>query len=112
LDDITPSATTCRYTDFLLATAWSSEVGVTIAAMTPCMRLYAWLGQQLAAGSPAANVYQDWVQTYASAEFEQLASSLERLLDHHTPANPITANAYRYAMQCEHDFFATAWQGA
>lgn len=110
LDEITPSATTRRYIDFLLATAWSSETGVTIAAMTPCIRLYAWLGQQLATASSSTSAYQDWIQTYASAEFEALAAGLEKLLDRYTLDHAIATDAYRYAMQCEHDFFATAWQ--
>ena len=49
LDSVTPNAAARGYTDFLARTAWNAEVGETIAAMTPCMRLYAWLGQQLSA---------------------------------------------------------------
>src|SRR5262245_24602866 len=45
---VAPSAATRRYTDFLLATAWSAEVGLTAVAMSPCMRLYAYLGAELA----------------------------------------------------------------
>ena len=48
LDSVEPGATTRRYTDFLLATAWGKDVGLTAAAMSPCMRLYAFLGEQLA----------------------------------------------------------------
>ena len=45
LNEVKPSAATRRYTDFLLATAWGHDAGVTAAALTPCMRLYAHLGQ-------------------------------------------------------------------
>ncbi|MEO1149286.1 MAG: TenA family protein, partial [Cyanobacteria bacterium J06638_22] len=48
LQDVQPSAATRRYTDFLLATAWSQAVGITAVAMSPCMRLYAYIGQSLA----------------------------------------------------------------
>lgn len=109
LSQTTPDATTRRYTDFLLATAWSAEAGVTIAAMTPCMRLYAFLGQQLSHTRPAPRAYGDWVQTYGAADFEQLAQRLERLLDRYSPDMERVADAYRYAMQCEHDFFQAAW---
>ena len=40
---------TAAYTNFLLAVAALEPVGHIAAAMTPCMRLYAYLGQQLAA---------------------------------------------------------------
>ena len=36
---------------------------VIYAAMAPCMRLYAWLGQSLDADS--AGPYAEWVRTYA-----------------------------------------------
>jgi thiaminase (transcriptional activator TenA) len=44
LKTVNPEAATRRYTDFLLATAWSQEVGQTAAAMLPCMKLYAFFG--------------------------------------------------------------------
>ena len=40
---------TAAYTNFLLAVSALEPVGHIAAAMTPCMRLYAYLGQQLAA---------------------------------------------------------------
>ncbi len=112
LEHVTPGAAARRYTDFLLATAWGQETGVTVAAMTPCMRLYAWIGQQLAGRQREPHAYSDWVQTYGSADFEQLAARLERLLDRYAPDNPAVADAYRYAMHCEHDFFQAAWDAA
>ena len=58
--DLTPEPlpSTRAYTDFLLSTAGLEPVGHIAAAMTPCMRLYAWLGQQLIAQS-----YSDFWQT-------------------------------------------------
>ena len=38
---VQPAAATLAYTEFLLATAATGEIGVICAAMTPCMRLYA-----------------------------------------------------------------------
>ena len=40
LINVAPGAATRRYTDFLMATAWSCDTGITVAAMSPCMRLY------------------------------------------------------------------------
>ena len=43
-----PAEATLTYTEFLLAMAATCTVGLVCAAMTPCMRLYAHLGQSLA----------------------------------------------------------------
>ena len=86
---VEPASATLAYTEFLLATAATGGVGMVFAAMTPCMRLYAWLGAALDAG--AAGPYAQWVQTYADPSFEALASRLERLLDEHACARGLPA---------------------
>ncbi|MEM1281896.1 MAG: TenA family protein, partial [Cyanobacteria bacterium P01_H01_bin.152] len=73
---VQPGAATRRYTDFLLATAWSQAVGVTAIAMSPCMRLYAYIGQSLAQQGIPDHLYSDWVRTYSSDDFEPLAAQL------------------------------------
>lgn len=112
LQNVQPGSATRRYTDFLLATAWSQEVGVTIAAMLPCMKLYAFLGQKLAANGIPDHDYADWIRTYSSDEFEPLADQLAALADRYTVDSPLVRSTYRYAMQCEFDFFQTAWEVA
>ncbi|MEM7771201.1 MAG: TenA family protein [Cyanobacteria bacterium P01_E01_bin.6] len=109
LKTVTPGATTRRYTDFLLATAWSSGVGVTTCAMLPCMRLYAFLGTMLATENQPAHDYTDWIQTYSSGEFDDLAQQLAHLANTYTSEGEAEQTAYRYAMQCELDFFQAAW---
>jgi thiaminase/transcriptional activator TenA len=106
---VQPAPATLAYTDFLLATASLGGVGLTCAAMTPCMRLYAHLGQSLAAR--AEGQYTEWVDTYADAAFEQLAATLEGLLDSTGADTPELQRAYRRAMQLEVGFFDSAWQG-
>jgi thiaminase/transcriptional activator TenA len=110
LNTIVPARATRRYTDFLLATAWSSPVGLTAAAMSPCMRLYAFLGQELAKQGILEHSYAGWIRTYSSDEFESLASQLEGLVDRYGEAMPLTSSTYHYAMQCEYDFFQAAWE--
>ena len=54
------------------------------AALAPCMRLYAFLGQALAAAGAvdgAGPTYSRWVKEYSSAEMEGLAAKLEGILD-------------------------------
>jgi thiaminase/transcriptional activator TenA len=105
LAGVQPVEATRAYVDFLLATARRGDLGETIAAMTPCMRLYAFLGTSLAAGK-VAPLYADWVKTYADPGFEALAAELEALLDRHaTDTDAVRAN-YRRAMELELGFFA------
>ena len=106
---VAPAPATSAYTDFLLATATTGGLGETCAAMTPCMRLYAALGQALA-GSPAGP-YAEWVTTYADPGFEALAATLEELLDRYAADTPAVAQAYRRAMALELAFFEAAWRG-
>lgn len=105
LSRVTPVAATKFYVEFLLNTARRGRLGETIAAMTPCMRLYAWLGQSLAK-TQVAPTYADWVKTYSDPGFEALAVRLETLLDRHATDTPAIRANYRRAMELEHSFFA------
>jgi thiaminase (transcriptional activator TenA) len=109
LHSVEPASATRRYTDFLLATAWGGEVGLTAAAMSPCMRLYAFLGEQLAGNGIPHHQYADWIRTYSSADFQPLTKQLESLVDNYATTNPVVYSTYRYAMFCERDFFQAAW---
>ncbi|MGC1395715.1 MAG: TenA family protein, partial [Coleofasciculaceae cyanobacterium] len=99
-----------RYTDFLMATAWSGDLGLITVAMTPCMRLYAFLAQKLAENGIPEHQYTDWIRTYSQPEFEDLAQQLEVLTDKYTAMTASVKSAYRYAMLCERDFFQAAWE--
>lgn len=105
LGRVSPLAETTAYTDFL-ADAAGGEPALICAAMTPCMRLYAFLGQELARRPrPADDSYGEWIATYSSDAFESLAAELERLLDRYgTPTEAVRAT-YRRAMELEVGFF-------
>ena len=47
LQRVVPNPACRAYTDFLLRIAWHTSLGETVAAMTPCMRLYAYIGREL-----------------------------------------------------------------
>jgi thiaminase/transcriptional activator TenA len=110
LTRVEPLPATLAYTDFLLSTAFLGGITLTAAAMTPCMRLYAHLGRSLSADR--AGDYAEWVTTYADPGFEELAATLERLLDRHAGDTPAVRTAYRRAMWLEVGFFDAAWRGA
>lgn len=106
---VEPASATRRYTDFLLATAWSKDVGLTAAAMSPCMRLYAFLGEKLACNGIPNHQYADWIRTYSGADFQPLTQQIENLVDNYAATNSVVYSTYRYAMFCERDFFQAAW---
>lgn len=87
-----------KYTDFLLATASGKVEGVkapgklatpfertkiaayTLGAMTPCMRLYAFLGKEFQAlldNNGESHPYQKWIDNYSSESF-QVRNIIER----------------------------------
>lgn len=49
--------------------------------MSPCMRLYLFLGRELAKDGIPDHQYADWICTYGSDEFEPLARQLEEVID-------------------------------
>jgi thiaminase len=75
-----PNTATVAYCDFLRAAATGSNptlklAGASakiIAAMTPCMRLYAFLGQEIKKNINEVpdHPYQQWINTYSAADFE------------------------------------------
>ena len=100
LKDVIPNRACESYTDFLLHTAWHTSPSETLAAMTPCMRLYAYLGSELAPDSSDNHPYQLWIATYSSEKFIGLASQVEGLLNRLATDTPAVRTCYRYAMQC------------
>lgn len=69
----------CMMSDALMLL---QDVPHILAAMTPCSRLYGYLGQRLAQAYPnAKHAYQDWINTYASASYRALPASKEMLLN-------------------------------
>ena len=105
-----PLAATSAYCDFLLSTASLEPSGHTVAAMTPCMRLYAFLGQQLSSTLDPKSPYREWVETYSAPEVDALASRLEQLLDRYGGDPERLAWLYRRAMELELAFFQAAWE--
>ncbi len=104
LAGVTPISATQAYVGFLLTNARRGHLGDTIAAMTPCMRLYAWLGHTLAA-QEVDPLYAEWVKTYSDPGFEALAVRLEELLDRHAGDTEAVRANYRRAMELEYGFF-------
>jgi thiaminase/transcriptional activator TenA len=107
LSTVQPVPATLAYTNFLLTIAARGDIGVTCAALTPCMRLYAHLGQSLS--PPTSDTYAPWIATYADPEFETLAATIERLVDVYADDTTEVGTVYERAMQLELSFFDAAW---
>lgn len=106
LSDVTSDSATLDYTNFLLGTAFLRGTAETCAAMTPCMRLYAFIGQSLAANTGyVENQYMEWIRTYSSPDFDALVARLESLLDRYATDTDAVHVAYRRAMTLEVAFF-------
>ncbi len=110
LRNVKPQPVTRRYTDFLLSTAWAYDSGLTMAAMGPCMRLYVYLGKELARNGIAEHGYSDWIRTYSDPALDELVAQLEALINRYTKPDALAHSTYRYAMLCERDFFQAAWE--
>lgn len=74
------------------------------------MRLYAFLGQQLAQAGIPTHLYSNWIKTYSSPLFEELAQEIEALSDRYGELTEEIKSAYSYALLCERDFFTAAWE--
>ncbi|KAF8394222.1 hypothetical protein HHK36_020429 [Tetracentron sinense] len=128
------NSTTIKYTDFLVATASGKIEGekgpVTIAtpfektkvaaytlgAMTPCMRLYAFLGKEIQSllvldPDDSNHLYKKWVDNYSSESFEASALQTEDLLDKLSVSLTgeeleVIEKLYHQSMKLEIDFFS------
>jgi thiaminase/transcriptional activator TenA len=128
---------TDAYCDFLLRTASLGDFAELVAALLPCMWSYAEIGSHLAAaglpeiergprptrhsvssdvpsGTPGR--YAEWVEMYASDEFEQLAAWCRDLTDAAAaevagPARRRMHAAFRASSEHELAFWDSAWRG-
>jgi thiaminase/transcriptional activator TenA len=73
---------TRAYTDFLLRTAATGDFAELAAALLPCMWGFSEIGLRLAERErPADRRYAAWIDSYAAAEFAELAAWCRELVD-------------------------------
>ena len=97
---------TQNYTDFLDEVSKKQSAFEILFAMTPCMSLYSWIGKSLS-NKVLNNPYKEWIITYSDESFNNLAKSLENLIDASKETyNTNKANfLYKRAMELELEFF-------
>jgi thiaminase (transcriptional activator TenA) len=82
LEAATATPETAAYCDFLLRTAALGDFADLAAAVLPCMWAFAWIGQELARQPPPADERcREWIDSYASPEFAELAGWCRALVD-------------------------------
>ncbi|GAQ81471.1 hypothetical protein KFL_000810120 [Klebsormidium nitens] len=81
-----------------------------VAALLPCMQLYAFLGRELSRGNDLeGHPYKDWITSHASAEFQAASAKMETILDsvcQQDDSLEALLPVYREAMLLELNFFA------
>ncbi|KAJ4881311.1 putative aminopyrimidine aminohydrolase [Raphanus sativus] len=129
--EVSVNSATLRYTEFLLATASGKVEGLkapgmldtpfektkvaayTLGAVTPCMKLYAFLGKEFGAlldSSEMNHPYKKWIENYSSEAFQASAKQTEDLLEKLSVCMTgeeldIIENLYQQAMKLEVEFF-------
>lgn len=122
---------TVKYTDFLLATASGKIEGLkgpgklatpfertkiaayTLGAMTPCMRLYAFIGKELQAllkSGESTHPYKKWIENYSCEGFQASAQQTEDVLESLSVSLTgeeldVIEKLYHQAMKLEIEFF-------
>ena len=105
IDNVKPLPACRAYTDFLLRIAYQKGIDEIVAAIAPCMVLYAFIGKNLAENYDSKSRYIDWIKAYSNEDMQNLAKQMEELLDTAAKDTKEVRDAYAYAMECELDFF-------
>ena len=108
LNEYSINQATKEYIDFLLEISNKGKMIEIIAAMTPCMRLYAWIGQTITKSCiNGNNKYSQWIDIYSDNEFEILAITLEDLININYEDHLLDSirSLYSKAMKLELKFF-------
>ncbi len=109
--------TTRAYTDFLVRTAADGDMADLLAALLPCAWGYAWLGARLAEKErPADQRYADWIEQYASAEFQDAAEWLRTETDRVAGSasgakRTRLVELFVLSSRYEHRFWEMCWTG-
>src|SRR3989338_7862496 len=105
IENVKPLPACRAYTDFLLRIAYQKGVDEIVAAVAPCMVLYAFIGKKLAEEHNKESKYIDWIKTYSGEDMQNLAKQMEELLNMVAKDTKEERDAYAYAMECELEFF-------
>lgn len=110
------SPVTSAYTDLLVRTAYEGGLSDILAVLLPCACGYAEIGRRLKSeGLPEDRHYRDWIDTYASTEFQELADWLIGRMDVEAADAPAQRREdwhrlYEASARYEYLFFDMSWK--
>lgn len=81
IETFKPAPTAYAYTSHLYRAALSGSLAQTVSAMLPCYWLYADIGKQNEHATPGVEIYQNWINMYASDWFQESTQEQIDLLD-------------------------------
>ena len=76
-----PAPTNLAYTSYLIATAHSRPFAEVLAAVVPCYWIYAEVGKALATKGSPNPLYQRWIDSYGSDEYDANVRSILDMMD-------------------------------
>jgi thiaminase/transcriptional activator TenA len=117
LEQQTMWPTTRAYTDFLLRVSADGDMLDLLAALLPCAWGYVYVARRMAEGpAPADDRYAEWIEQYASDEFndaaEWLKQEFDRLAEGATPAKmKRLEDLFVLSSRYEWQFWEMCWAG-
>ncbi len=109
--------TTRAYTDFLVRTAADGDMASLVAALLPCAWGYAFIARDMATRSrPDDERYAEWIDQYASQEFQDAAEwikqEMDRLSEGKTPTErKRLVDLFVLSSRYEWQFWEMCWTG-
>ena len=115
VENIEMSPVCDHYVNFLLATTTNNSYEVGVATILPCFWIYAEVGKHIYHQSVGKNPYLDWIDSYASEEFEESVNHVIKTTDHAAADASKTTikmmhHVFRRATQLEWMFWDSAYQ--
>lgn len=81
VSDAAPGPVTTAYTSYLTAVCSVGTYAEAVAAVLPCYRIYRDVGRELLTLSSPDPLYKQWIETYASPEFDAVVESVLAVAD-------------------------------
>lgn len=105
------------YTRYVLEAGYTGDFLDLLAALAPCVLGYGEIGTRLSQAAAPDTPYRDWIDTYASDDYQRLCHDTGALIDaaiatrlgpdpRSTPRWPALANRFATATRLEVDFWA------
>jgi len=116
------AAANIAYTRYVLDAGYAGDLLDLLAALAPCVFGYGEIGARLKPLSVPGNPYQDWIDTYASPDYQEVCMTVARLIDDavarrlgsspvDSPRWPRLSARFRQATELEIDFWQMGLNG-